>query len=335
VPGNHRVPIRSKRDGPNKSHVLMNTYYIRRPGPKSEPLQSGQEWDDLISRCVRSNRENLLENIKDILLGVGKPNQNIPPEEYARSKLNTWFHDSKVRWESLVVEQLSEEKPSRYSKGTWEVSYYIAGEFVPPSLSDFRDILSKVKGHETGWPPWMVPTRSEIAPYPIDGLIECWLAKNIYGDAAHSDFWRASPEGLMFLLRGYQEDSYPDRPMPGRIFDLTLPVWRVGECLLHAQRLAVALCNQPSSIIFRVCWEGLAGRVLTAWANPDRLVHDGRQSRQDIVQSEMTVPVDSISTNLPEIVKSLTQPLYETFDFFSPSLTMFQEELSKMLGHKV
>lgn len=52
VPGNHRVPIRAKRDGPGSKHVHQNAYYIRRPGPKSEPIQTAQEWDDLINRCL-------------------------------------------------------------------------------------------------------------------------------------------------------------------------------------------------------------------------------------------------------------------------------------------
>src|SRR5260370_41892753 len=60
VPGRHRVPIRSKRDDPERKHVRINTYYIRRPGPASEPPQSAREWDELIRRCVLSAREELL-----------------------------------------------------------------------------------------------------------------------------------------------------------------------------------------------------------------------------------------------------------------------------------
>ena len=330
VPGNHRVPIRAKKNGPNRRHVHMNAYYIRRPGPKSEPPQSGREWDDLISRCIRAAREDLLESFRDILLGT--PSRTLAPEEEARKRLKDWIQESRTRWQSLVNEKLSDEKPSRYSKGIWIVAYSIVGDFEPPTLSDFLDILKKVRGHETGWPPWWVPNRPEIRPYPYNGIIECWLEKSYFGDAAHSDFWRASPQGMMFLLRGYQEDSHPDRLEPGTIFDLILPVWRVGECLLHAERLATALGDQSTSIIFRVTWEGLSGRTLTAWANPRRILFDNPQSRQDSATSEIVVSADSISTNLSEIVSTLTRPLYELFDFFTPPSKMIQEELSKMKG---
>lgn len=334
VPGNHRVPIRAKKDGPNRKYVQMNTYYIRRPGPKSEPPQSGQEWDELINRCIRAAREDLLESIRELLLGPVTLPRTLAPEEEARRRLEDWIQESRARWQSLVDEKLSDEKPSRYSKGIWIVAYSIVGDFQPPTRSDFLDILKNVQGHETGWPPWWVPLSRKIAPYPYNGLIECWLAESISGGAAHSDFWRASPQGMMFLLRGYEEDNYLDRIEPGTIFDLTLPVWRVGECLLHAQRLATVLADQSASIIFRVTWEGLSGRTLTAWASPRRFLYGNLQSRQDSVNSEIVVSADRISTTLPEIVGTLTQRLYEVFNFFAPPSKMIQEELSKMRGRK-
>jgi len=332
VPGNHKVPIRAKRDGPDQRHVRHNAYYIRRPGPKSEEPQSGREWDDLISRCIRTARGDLLESIRDLLFGSVKLSRTLSPQEEARKSLEEWIKESRVRWQSLVSRELSDEKPSRYSKGIWIVAYSIVGDFQPPTRSNFLDILKKVEGRETGWPAWWVPTRGEIAAYPYNGLIECWLApRSRFEDAAHSDFWRASPKGMMFLLRGYQEDSNSDRIEPGTIFDLTLPVWRVGECLLHAERLANILTDQSTSIIFRVTWEGLSGRTLKAWAS-GRILFPEWQSRQDSVTSEIVVPADHIGTNLPEIVSTLTQPLYEVFDFFTPPPKMIQEEISKMRG---
>jgi predicted HTH transcriptional regulator len=61
VPGGHKVPIRSKRGGPN-GEVIENRYYIRRPGPNSETPLTGLEWDTLLRRCI-DNREAELEAI--------------------------------------------------------------------------------------------------------------------------------------------------------------------------------------------------------------------------------------------------------------------------------
>lgn len=333
VPGPHKVPIRAKRDGPNLLHVHQNLYYIRRPGPKSEPPQTGREWDELINRCMMAARDDLLERFPAI-----------PAKEDEVKVLNDWIDQSVSRFSSLVKEQLTDEKPSRYSKGTWYVAYAIKGITSPIGLSEFLEVLNNVRGHETGWPPWWVPSRNEIGPYPSDQLVECWL-KDLRGDifgndrsdvfrfSGHSDFWRASPKGKMFLLRGYQEDSTPTAE-PGTILDLILPIWRMGECLLHAQRLAKTLKgNEAATIAFRCVWTGLTGRTLVSWSAPRRLFFDPRgPSRQDIVTSERIIESDQISETLPELVKALTQPLYEIFDFYDIPATVVREELLKMRG---
>lgn len=153
---------------------------------------------------------------------------------------------------------------------------------------------------------------------------------DVFRNTGHSDFWRASPKGMMFLLRGYEEDG-SRRLNPGTVLDVTLPIWRTGECLLHAYRLAMALGAELPSAIFRVTWEGLSGRTLVSWAEPRRIFFDPKgPSQQDSVTSEITVSTDQISATLPEMVKTLTAPLYEVFDFYVPPSTMIQEELSKM-----
>jgi hypothetical protein len=368
VPGPHKVPIRAKRDGPNGQHVHQNLYYIRRPGPKSEPPQTGLEWGELIDRCIMAAREDLLERIREILQGVltvpaisGKEDETKVFNDLIRELLqgglsvtatsgkedetkilNDWIDRSTSRFNELVKEKLRDEKPSRYSKGTWCVAYVIKGIKPFTSLAEFREVLNNVRGHESGWPPWWVPNRPEIASYSYNGLVECWL-KDLRGDifgndrtdnfrfTGHSDFWQASPKGMMFLLRGYQEDSARDIE-PGTIVDLILPIWRIGECLLHAERLAKAMkANEAPTIAFRCMWTGLANRTLVSWANPRRPFFGPRgPSKQDSVTSERIIPSDQISETLPELVKALTRPLYEAFDFYDVAANVVREELLNM-----
>ncbi len=333
VPGESKAPIRAKKDGPNREHVRQFAYYIRRPGPKSEPPQSAQEWDELIGRCVRASRQDLLEDIRSILLGFGTSTKISNPEEEKSNRFAQWVQDSRSRWETLVAEELFAEQPSRYSHGTWTASYAIEADINPPTLATFLDTLRKVQGHETGWPVWLILGGTETGPHPYNGLIECWIVKGRLGGPAHSDFWRASPSGMMFLLRGYQEDEDPK--LAGTIFDLTIPIWRVGECLLHAERLTKALGVKSAPIYFQMRWDGLLNRTLKSWANRRRMTWDGYQAKQDSVTSNIKVSSDQISTNLTEIVNSITRGLYETFDFFEPPIKMIEEELAEMRGSRV
>lgn len=192
----------------------------------------------------------------------------------------------------------------------------------------------------TGWPPFWYPTREGIEPYPIDGAVECWLGGDPHTpvanrDAAHSDFWRIHPEGLAFLIRGFQEDGI-DEQRPGReplppatIFDVTIPVWRVGETLLHAQRLAENLFDGPTTIRFNVTYVGLSGRALAS-IERRRHITEGRVARQDSITLKTHVDAQAIGTNLPEIVHPLLSPLYSLFDFFELPLQLVIEELARM-----
>jgi transcriptional regulator with XRE-family HTH domain len=202
-----------------------------------------------------------------------------------------------------------------------------------PALGQLPDLLQRIVMRYTGWPPFWFPTRRGIEPYPIDSVVECWLGGDTepgaFGrDAAHSDFWRISPDGLAFLLRGYQEDGLENRP-PQTLFDITLPVWRVGETLLHAERLAGSLVEGPATITFAIHYEGLAGRSLTS-VDGRRLMFEGHIARQDSITLRTTVEAASISPNLPEIIQPLLAPLYALFGFFDLPNALVTEELAQM-----
>jgi transcriptional regulator with XRE-family HTH domain len=330
VPGDHRVPVRAGRDGPEGRHVRQNVYYTRLPGPRSGPIPTAREWDELLERCLRARREDLLENFRSLLYGASPIPRDIP-QDNVRQVLNTWTQQAQERWEALVAERLRDEHPQRYAHGVWTVTYSVLGDFQRPSLQELLEILKRVQGHETGWPPWWVPTREELKPYPWDGQIECWLVDTQFRDATHSDFWRASPSGMLFLLRGYQEDG-AEGLEPGAFLDVTLPIWRIGECLLHAERFALQLAGESASVLFQARWNGLRGRTLISWADRNILFHGSQYglSQQDVVESETTLLARDISTLLTDTVATITRPLYEIFSFYEPSRELIDRELSRM-----
>jgi hypothetical protein len=177
-----------------------------------------------------------------------------------------------------------------------------------------------------------------MAPREINGGLECWLAPGDSGidrmfyDAAHCDYWQATPTGRMFLIRGYQEDAQETFP-PGTIFDTTLVIWRLAETLLHAARLAALLKREKDreiAVRIRAFYSGLAGRVLKAWANPlaDLLV-EGSVARSDEAILETVIPANDIETNLASHVFPLVASLYERFGVTGLSLSRVQAEIDR------
>jgi hypothetical protein len=282
VPGGHRVPIRARRAGPHGNTVDVNAIYIRKPGPRSETPQSAQEWEMLLAQCFANRRDEMFDQIRDLVTGTvrqGTPGPTVP-------RLDNWIAASQARWNVLTA-PLPEGAGPRCAHGSYWFAYEIDGAIRAVEPSKFPEILRASVVRHSGWPPFWYPTRAGIEPYAIDGLVECWLGGDprtpiTERDPAHSDFWRISPEGLAFLLRGYQEDGLeaarPGRPVvaPGTVFDVTVPVWRVGETMLHAASLTRNLVEGPAMISFVASYRGLAGRTLTSlsglrWVLVDRI----------------------------------------------------------------
>ena len=149
---------------------------------------------------------------------------------------------------------LPEGHGARLSHGGNSIAYQILGDFDPPRGPDLLEALRQGCVRHTGWPPFWVPTREGIEPYMYEGNVECWLGPDgASRDPAHSDFWRASSEAQLFLMRGYQEDGSENPTVePGTLFDLTLPIWRTGEVLLHAASMSRQYGADQAQVIFIV-----------------------------------------------------------------------------------
>lgn len=100
VQGGHAHPIRTKREQAG-SRITNNTYYTRLPGPRSEAPTSGAEWDELIGRCVRNAREQLLDQIRSLLTGAGYSATESPSEE-AEARQAEWVLEARQRWEAVA-----------------------------------------------------------------------------------------------------------------------------------------------------------------------------------------------------------------------------------------
>jgi hypothetical protein len=325
VPGGHRVPIRAKCSGPNEKHVRQNTYYIRRPGPESAPVSTAREWDELISKCMLAARGELLERLQHILTPRGAASS----EDLADS-LRSWDAACLDRFHELLSAELPEEKPSRYANGFWTFSYSLELP-EPTTLEALAEAMRAAKGNETGWPVWLVGQSEHLRPYPYEGVIECWIKTG--SDAAHSDFWRASPEGRLFLLRGYQEDggeSEKFKYAPGQAFERKLPIWRLGECLLHVARMSKALGVPDTKAHVAAHWTGLKGRRMGEYFTGWREGPDTAPIRQDTVQAKLSVVASEIVERLPDLVGTLSRPLYEAFSLRGMSRDVVVAELDAM-----
>lgn len=329
VPGTLTEPVMSKRDC--EGEIVQARCYIRKPGPISEEPRTREEWRGLLSRCVRAGRDDMLEAIRAIVSGRAAA-ENVPPD--AMEDLRAFCEAARIRWEALAAD-LPPAAPQRLRHGYYEMAFSLVGA-APIRLADLREKLDRARRIKlTGWSPFLSLGTPEWAPYVQEDYIEAWVGRPVAGradhDSSHSDFWRAARDGRLYTIRGYSEDALDNRP-PGRFFDVTMPVWRVGEGLLFARRLAEEF-GEVEAIAVRCNFTGLADRRLASVTGRRDILED-RVCRTAAVVVETQATPAQIDDNLVEVLHQLLTPLYERFDFFQLPLFLVDEEINSMARNR-
>ena len=326
VPGTLMVPVMSKS---GQSPLRQHACYVRKPGPRSEEPNTEAEWRSLFNRCIRTNRDEMLDAIRTIITGQVETPTPMPS---AFDELRNYFTAARNRWSELVsTSNLPDDAPARFPHGYWEIGLSLIGAVPAESLNELRSRMNTASRISfTGWPLFLALDRAELGAYPVDNCVEAWvgqpMSNRVFDDPEHLDFWRVAPDGKLYSIRGYMEDGSMNRWVPGRVFYATIPIWRLGEALLFAARLAETF-EEAEQIGIYCRFAGLSGRSL--YFRSHHYFADG-VCRTDIVELETLASLQQVRDNLAEVVHSLLIPLYESFDFFQLPLQLVQNELREM-----
>jgi hypothetical protein len=242
-------------------------------------------------------------------------------EKQAWGELQAWETASRDGFEYRRFEERVDENPDRYHAGTWQVAYLMVGQIPDRKMTEFRQILAQVTGPLSAWPLWEVNFGdSRVAPQRINGVYELSLVQMKDLAGVRSPFWRASPDGRMYLIRGHHEDLpevASDYGLPaGTVLFMEQPVRCVGAALLHAQSLALALGAGECKILARFEWSGLKGRGLMRHPHLGPLPVVRRVAHQNVVSSGVVVEsLDAINGGgLVDLVTEAVEPLFGVFD---------------------
>lgn len=303
--------------------IQQNRVYIRKAGPKSEEPMTAEEWRTLFNRCIQAGRESMLDAIRIIVQG-----QPLVPILPKTDLLKDFTAESFERWKALT-RNLPADAGARLSKGHYQLSFEILGV---PKVS-LKEMLARLQQADqiqlTGWGPFVNIGRAPVGPHPVGDVIEAWMGyenEGRYGDH-HADFWRVDPRGLLYEIRGFEEDV-TDKAKPGQVFDAIMPIWRVGETILYVGRLARTY-DGDTEIRIRGEYSGLKQRRIGTIFDPMYSVRRGL-SMTDRKVLETNVSVRQIEENLAEVLHGFLAPLYEQFDFSSLSPDIVAAELRRL-----
>jgi Putative DNA-binding domain len=326
IAGGAIVPVMSKRERGNI--IAQQRCYVRKPGPRSEEPFTAAEWNGVLERCLHTRRESMLDAIRTIVQGHATPALSF--NQY--DTLLDFMNASAARWEALR-DELVADSSARMPHGHYELAFEVLDVPQAPNYAELQRRMEEARRIRlTGWGPFVTLQRQPYAPNIVNDAIEVWLGHQSdqpITDSAHTDFWRATLDGKFFLLRGYDEDSL-GQPRAGTVFDVTMPIWRVGEALLFISRLAL-LFNQNPNIRLICRYSGLSGRNLASVTGRRILTHE-RICSDEAIELTTQATAIQIDDNLVEILYSLLIPLYERFDFFEISERLVQEEVERLRG---
>jgi hypothetical protein len=269
VPSHGAAPVCAKASGPEKNGrptgIVQGTYYIRKAGPCSDPILTSAEWQPLIRRCAMHDRAALLSAIA----GAIEPSAASRDLE---ADLLAWHAATRREFDARIPQKKGSTNVGEHNL---QLSYMVETEDSQRlPTSNFERVLVEINNEvrdfvQTGWSMLYLFDRRELTPYwrndegsgTDEDFLECSLVdQETIGDSA--DFWRASPDGRVSLIRDHWEDSplvqKPQFEAYTRI-DPQLLARSIGEIIRHARAFAGRF-DTPVRIAFRCEWRGLLGR---------------------------------------------------------------------------
>ena len=334
VPGQVSVPVMSRRT--REKVIDQNQFYIRKPGPKSEPPRTASEWNALIRRCTLADKNDLLNSIRSIVNGVHEP---MSATATASSALEAFVDEAKSRWESLV-DSTDETIDARFPLGHYQVATRLIGAQPLSTLNDVQKKLQLSRQVKfTGWPPFIDFEHVEHKSRSRHDSVENWLGRNILSTngmrVAECDYWQADLNGNLYTISGYIEDEEQARRKmthgtARKLIYGDLIVSRVAERLLFAKRYAETFDNVESLAIY--CrFTGIDGRSLEDYKAP-------WQRRSVATEADCDVygefRIEEVESNLADMMGVLLKKFFEKFDFFEFDTVYYSKAIDDLMSRK-
>jgi hypothetical protein len=243
----------------------------------------------------------------------------LTPTDAAIESLPEWFEQhKKVALAGLARAGL---------RGFMEVQFALLSNRPYKAQRELYEAAERAEIHTFGWPIGVVMRNDDDKPHPRgDGIVA-----EIVSGREHYDYWTLKRNGDFYLLKSLFEDQA--RP-PGSIFFNTRIV-RITEVFLYCRRLYANLRVPDSTgVSITMTHGGLRGRRLRA-AGRERELDEEPTTAEDTTTVNVRAPLGSIEPQIVELVKQITRPLFELFDFFELTDPVYEDIVRSFLHGRV
>ncbi|WP_415921965.1 helix-turn-helix domain-containing protein [Tateyamaria sp. SN6-1] len=315
VPSCGVSPVCGKKNGPDDQRgrtqgIAKGVHYSRRAGPISAPIESPNEWQDVIRRCVLADKSSLLGALSTM---IEQPRP--APEAEAQGVFDADFEHVLASWKNGA-----QEHPYAVDLTSCFVAY--AFQLVDAEQITTDQILECLRSRPLNAPGHAFFSVGSVSPYrPFvievadhDGLE---VHANTSSDD-HRSIWRLSEKMSGTEIISYWEDTEWIKSAVERRSSRT---WERGQHIWIAQQIAYANSflsmvkhianhfNYSGDVRIRVLFSGLSGRTLRStdsfvYYSLDYRAHQNTKQVDFVVEAKELAAETRSST-----IASIIQPM--------------------------
>ena len=341
VPSGVKVPAYVKKglDDPKGSSqfvlqankVLVRSLSSNNTPSSSEPI--GQDWDDLIERCVNNREADLAQIVKKYfapqqLLQLSSflqgTNLKVLEDNLLQNPIAAFIEKSRERY-SDVIKKEDLKVPSH---GAVEVGFIIEGlPLLPETLQsptgEFLHFLNMDNPKHSGWPLWIVlkgATNEQEHPYVFNKGWESIVSI----PTLSLDFWRVEPPMKFYHYRAFENDmniNFSQQALKSLDIDADA-ISYLAEAISTILTFTKNLNDRSQTkgllsdikIHMHVSWSGLKRRRLTSKRYNQHFIPLPQDlAHQDTISSTVIIPADATKGSIHIYIKNVTSDLFQTF----------------------
>lgn len=319
------TPVRCRRSDPS-GVVADNAYYVRRAGAESGPPETAAQWDVLIGRCIREQREELFESFRTIVMGHI---EDTPAAASVADRLTEWGNSIG----DLTFMQLMDPFEISHSSAWSELASVFLEESDSIELQEVKKDIERAGARAYSARPPFVVRSGSAAPFALENAVH---AANVTRDPGsvdiRSEVWSAGPAGQLQIVQTFAEDALSDDGVtPFTRLDPLMTMHKLGEYLLFLEQYAEVRDRSEVEALVPLQYFGLEGRQLEFLPFGKHRQRWKQAAVQNDFKKQLVVQVGTIRETLPEILYSFLNDLFALFGLARVPMAEYVRVAEKLL----
>jgi hypothetical protein len=278
------------------------TLYVRTANNASEPVSAAQDLQDLVERAVRTRQGQMLEAMREVLIGSVKEPQETDLERFENqiAEVRATFSDP-FPGQGYDGNLTAEMFPARFD----------ARRF---SIDELRHAAAAASVTFRGWPFIFYRDGDPDLAVMNDGLQYELVDPRGFDRFDVYARWNLKQSGLLTQRALLWEDAPQITQSQGRVVDPNTLTFYAAEAIDALVRLYTSLDVTTEDITLRIAVEGAGDRSLAVvWGSSRFPLRTGHTAREPVIRVEGVHPLAEWQAGLRDLATQMTYEILRRF----------------------